>query len=288
MANAIAEGIVNAYNARWGDFYKNESGLKGGKPTPVFKGDTNVPSYTGKPFDIKTGVSLTGSLAGPAVDYGRISPFDPGSGGGGDGSTPAAPIDWTAYLGMYGLPTDVVAQISSIFSKTGDDVNRATQLALAYVRGTPWYATAYPGINAAMAKGLVRNEADYRARLNDFNQVYKQYAGRDITLAEYAQHLGTGVEAGTVGKQFEGAAYASTYGNDWQYLLGAFGDTGQATPDELKAAGEQQAGLSSPLGIKLQKRLSQAQQRIQAVFSGNLALGQLKLPDANRRPDIQA
>ena len=118
--------------------------------------------------------------------------------------------------------------------------------------------------------------------------MYRQWAGRDIALDEYAGYLREGVEAGVVGQRFQGAAYTSTFGNEWQYLLGAFGDTGRATPDELKAAGEQQAGLSSPLGIRLQQRLQQAQQRIQAVFSGNLAVGQLKLPDANRRPDIAA
>ena len=229
---------------------------------------------------------IEGSLAGPAIDYGNPTPLL-GQANAGGGQAAAAPVDWLAYLTDFGFPADVVAQIVAIFARTSDPATAAL-LAQRYVRSTPWFATAFPGFQDAVNKGFIRDERDYMARRNQFNQVYRQYAGRDMTLAEYAQYIGEGIGADVLGKRFEGAAYASTYGNEWQYLLGAFGDTGRASSEELKAAGEQQAGLSSPLGLKLQQRLAQAQQRIQAVFSGNLALGQLKLPDANRRPDIAA
>ena len=188
--------------------------------------------------------------------------------------------DWSAYLETFGLPKDVLKEINAIFAKT-PDITQATVRAQAYVRGTPWYAQTYPGIQEAIAKGVVRNEADYRARQNDLNQLYQQYAKRDITSAEYADHLREGVDAATVGRRFQGAALADTYGNDWQYLSGNFGE-GRLTSDEQTALGRQQAGLDSPLGLKVQRRLQMAQERVQKVFSGQLAQGSLALLN---RPD---
>lgn len=290
MANALTEGIVNRYNQN-----KKTAGLSQADYAAL----TRIPARTAAPAPPKQTprASPTPGKGGPynENDMPRAAPTPTpspaptgqGGGGGGDDRAPAAaPIDWEAYLTNFGFPADVVAQIKSIFSSNSDPATAAL-LAQRYIRGTPWFATAFPGFQEGVNKGFIRDERDYMSRRNEFQQVYKQYAGRDVTLDEFAGHLREGVGADVVGKRFEGAAYASTYGNDWQYLLGAFGE-GRASSEELKAGGEQQAGLSSPLGMKLQQRLSQAQQRIQAVFSGNLALGQLKLPDANRRADISA
>lgn len=185
-------------------------------------------------------------------------------------------IDFANFLGMYGLPPDVQTKLSEIFANTPDAAT-AAQLSLAYVRGTQWYKDTYPGIQDAIAKGIVGNEADYRALLNQQNQVYQQYYGRDITGHEFTQNLATGADTATLGRRFAGAAYVSANKTDVQYTLGAYGDTGQANDAELKALGEENAGIDTPLGQLVKKRLEMAQQRLNNVASGTLANPSLSL-----------
>lgn len=241
---AISDGGGGGYNAP-------------GPPAPV-------PPLTGGPQI---------PVQGPQHGYGvGNNPYQSGS---------ASPADWSSYLGMYGLPADVQRELNAIFART-PDVSQATQLALAYVRGTDWYRVTYPGIQEAIAKGIVKNEADYRAQMNAFNQVYRQYMnGQDLTAGQFAEYLREGVSLDTVGRRFQGAALVNTYGGDWQYLSGAFGD-GRLEGNELKALGEQSAGLDSELGLRIQRRLQQAQERIRTVFSGTLATGKLAEPLAQR------
>jgi hypothetical protein len=231
----------------------------------------------------RRGEALNEAYAKLGYPVGLTTPYDsdPQPDPSQKGNVPgSAQQDWSSYLGLYGLPADVLKEINAIFAKT-PDINQAVVIAQAYVRGTPWYGTTYPGIQEAMAKGIVRDEADYRAKMNDFNGLYRQYTNRDITGAEYADHLREGVDSTTVGRRFQGAAIADTYGQDWNYYEGNFGE-GRLTGDEQTALGRQQAGLDSPLGLKVQRRLQMAQERVQKVFSGQLAQGQLSLLN---RPD---
>ena len=199
---------------------------------------------------------------------------------------PPPPPDWSQYLGMFGLPADVTKELDAIFART-PDINQATTLAIAYVRGTPWYAQTYPGIQEAIAKGIVRDERDYRSRMNDFAQVYRQYANREVRPDEYAVHLKEGVTVDTVARRFQGAALADTYSNEWQYTEGNFGE-GRLTDEEKTAYGRQAAGLDSPLGLRVQRRLAMAQDRIRAAFSGTLATSRLTAlsQTGSRPPDI--
>jgi hypothetical protein len=224
---------------------------------------------------------------------------------------------------VFGLPSDVQNELNAIFNRT-PDVNQATQLALAYVRGTPWYAQEYPGIQEGIARGVVRNEQDYRAFRNSFSPIYQQYAGRDITPAEFAGYLLSGLSAGAVGqrfqdraafnlvqhqygrgditdaefadyqrngvtpdlvgRRFQGASIASVYGNDWQYAEGNFGE-GRLTDQEKTAFGQQSAGIDSEIGLRVQRRLQMANERIKSVFSGTLATSQLKVPSLSQQAD---
>lgn len=194
-------------------------------------------------------------------------------------ATTAAATDWAAsFFASLGLPPDVVNQVNQIFSQYSD-VNAASQAALGYIRGTPWYAQTYPGIQAGIQKGLITNEADYRNLLNQQSQIYKQYLGRDISGDEFSANLANGTSNQTLGGQLQGAALAGTYGNDWRYALGAF-DTAP-TQAETTALGQEQAGLDTPLGQQLQRRLDLAQQRLTTVFSGKLATAGLS--NANGR-----
>lgn len=190
--------------------------------------------------------------------------------GGGD-TAGGKPPDWQQYLSMFGLPPDVLKEVNAIFQRT-PDVSQATTLAVGYVRGTDWYKTAYPGIGEAIAKGLVRDERDYRAKMNEFDQVYRQWTNQGITAEQYAQHLQQGVDAGTVERQFAGGAIADASQNDWQHLAGAFG-SGRLDQTQIRTLGNQAAGLSSPGGIALQKMIQDASMKLSRVFQGVLATG---------------
>lgn len=203
--------------------------------------------------------------------------------------------DFASYLGIWGLPADVQARVLQIFQST-QDASVAAQLAMAYIRTTGWYAQTYPGIQTAEAKGLVNNEADYRALLNQQSQIYQQYLGRAITADEFSANLNEGVNNATIGQRLQGAAIAQTNAGDWRMLFGAFGDQGsnQLSDSDLTALGQEQAGLDTPMGQILQRRLQQAQTRIQGVFKGSLATPSLSLSGgtlqsgAQKPPDIAA
>lgn len=215
-----------------------------------------------------------------------------------DGPTPTHPdfsgIDYSQYFNIWGLPSDVQSRVTQIFQTSGD-VNVASQLALAYIRGTDWYGQTYPGIQIAEAKGIVNNEADYRALLNQQTQIYQQYLGRHITSDEFSANLNEGANNTLIGQRLQGAVYAKTYGGDWNYALGAFGDTGAATDAELTSLGQEKSGLDTPMGQMLQKRLDQAQQRLAGVFKGGIATpslsfagGRLAGSQAGSPPDVAA
>jgi hypothetical protein len=196
--------------------------------------------------------------------------------------------DWSSYLGLYGLPADVQKELNAIFQRT-PDVTQATQLALAYVRGTAWYGMTYPGIQEAIAKGIVRNEADYRAQFNDWDQMTRQWTNRPLASNEFADYLKEGVSRDTVAKRYEGAALANTYGNDWRYYSGAFG-TGRMSDAQTGTLGQQEAGLGSSEGIGLQKMIQDARTKLARAFDGVLATGPLQgIGEAQQRaqtPDI--
>lgn len=230
-------------------------------------------------------------------------PAAPDGGGGGGKTTPTAagppnlPAgDWaTSFFSSLGLPGDVQAKVNQIFTQYSD-VNAASAAAIAYIRGTPWYAQTYPGIQDAITRGLVSDEAGYRGLLNQQTQVYKQYAGRDITSAEFAANLKEGASVDTLAKRFQGTAYVGAYGPDIRYALGNFGEGTPPSGSDLQALGEQEVGLSSPVGVRLERALEQANKRLLGVFGGTLGSPSLTLAGgrlasqrvASAKPDVAA
>ena len=190
-------------------------------------------------------------------------------GAGGDTGTPAPALDWRAWLENWGFPPDVISQLDRIFRGDSDPV-RAAATALAYIRGTSWYAQTFPGISEGIRKGLIRDERDYRAFMNQANQLYRRYQNRDISAAELGGHFTEGVDLDTIGKRFEGDAYIGAFGNDIQYLNRNFGGAG-LSQEELTAYGRQQVGLGSTLGATLARRVQTAEQRLRRLFEGTLA-----------------
>jgi hypothetical protein len=115
----------------------------------------------------------------------------------------------------------VQSKVNQIFAQTGD-VNQATALAMAYIRGTPWYAQTYPGIQEGIARGVIGNEADYRSYLNSVNGLTQQYQGRQVGSDELAGYLQQGFSVDHVGRLYAGKAYVGANRNDIQYATGAF------------------------------------------------------------------
>lgn len=177
---------------------------------------------------------------------------DGGSGGGGGAPTPQTltGFDWQDYLGFFGLPPDLISEIDKIFSDNYD-VNTAAQLALSYVRGTTWYANTYPGIKEGIAKGIVTNEADYRAYLNQANQLYQNFYGRSITSNELAALLTNGVDITLLGKQLNATANLAS--------LQKLSVSNYFTQDELQQIANTNAGLPSQTGDYLNGLLQYTQ-----------------------------
>lgn len=186
---------------------------------------------------------------------------DGGGGGNGGGGGPTqqtlAGFDWQDYLGMFGLPSDVQSEIDKIFSNNYD-VTTAAQLALSYIRGTNWYAQTYPGIKEGIAKGVVSNEADYRAYLNQANQLYENFYGRSISSSELGALLTNGVDITLLGKQLNASANLAS--------LQKLSVSNYFTQDELQQIANTNAGLPSQTGDYL-NGLLQYTQSIAPLYS---------------------
>jgi hypothetical protein len=206
----------------------------------------------------------------------------------GGGVTPpqiTGPTDWSGVLGIAGLPADLVAQITQIFS-TVVDTSAAVAMALGVVRGSAWYAQTFPGITQGISHGLFQNEAGYRDYRNALDQIYRQWTSGGLTAEGLASALSEGVSPDIVGRRFEGRAFVETNRRDLAFVSGAFGtdtDLGDRdtafTEAELQALGQQQAGLGTPggLGMKVQRAAALAQERLNRAFEGVASSPQLAL-----------
>jgi hypothetical protein len=144
------------------------------------------------------------------------------------------------------------------------------------------------GITANGAQ--LKNLMDLAAQLNP---IYHQYTGQGVARSEVEQTYNQGTPVDTIAKQFSGAAYIAANQNDIQRASGSFGDTGLLSAQELKALGEEQAGLDSPLGQLIGARLQKAQERMQGAFKGVLAHPALQFSNGRLagqapRPDVGA
>jgi hypothetical protein len=250
--------------------------------------DLSTADFGSSPQDFPTKTTTAPPLQGPATGWntGSTSTSSGSTGGGaaggsttGSSTTPPAGPDWAqTYFGSMGLPADVIQKVDDIFRQY-DDPQTAAQFALAYIRGTPWYATTYPGIKEGISKGVIGNEQDYRGYLNQVNQLAQRYLGRAISSAELGSYLTQGLSVDTIGRQYAGLADVMANYKDYRYYLGAFGDTEDQKPstDDMRAYGEEKNGLDSALGQHVSRAMSIALQRYQKLFSGDLATPSLTL-----------
>jgi hypothetical protein len=228
--------------------------------------------------------------------------------------TPAAPgptVEPINWLGIPGLPQDIINRIDAIFRDGGPN---AAERAVAYLRTTPWHQQTYYGFAQGALKGLWGSEAEYmgwkggvnaayrrymgRDATNDellsfadagwgvgeigqrlefsagFKELFRRYNGREATQEEINAYYGSGGSLDVLGRKFEGRAIVGAERPDLQYVTGAF-DTGQLSEEELTAYGEQKAGLGSTLGVNIMTRVQKAMERVNRVFQGTLATGSL-------------
>lgn len=249
-----APGTTFSYDPATGTVAVNPpGGGQGGGASPTVRDNPGTESYPNQPAD-----------GGSSGNAGNADPS------GGAAPANFVPPDVGSFLSLYGLPSDVAAKVQDIFANTSD-VQQATALALAYIRGTQWYAKTYPGIQEGIAKGIIGNEADYRAYMNSVNNLTKQYQNRDVGSDELAGYLQNGYTTEYVGRLYAGQAYVGANRNDIQYATGAFDASGPLSQEELTALGNESAGIDSELGQRIQNRLALAKKRIEGVFSGSLA-----------------
>lgn len=191
------------------------------------------------------------SAGAPGNQNGLLDPFIAdairASGGTVPGVTPGAPnqpppIDWSQILGIYGLPPDVIAQINSIWATAGYDVNAATPLVMAYLRGTSWYAGQYPGIQAGINAGLFSDERGYVQYENQVNQLYLQYYHRAASGSEIASYLKSGQGISQIAAFFNSQAIQGTISDPLKAIFSA---------DEIQAFADERAGIDSILGQKI-------------------------------------
>lgn len=220
--------------------------------------------------------TFTGIIPGFSTDANGniISPQAFAAAGGG--APPS--IDWAdVYFGGFGLPADLKNQIMQLGQKYGTtNPDVFFQSAQNLIRQSKWFTTTFPGFQAGVRAGLFTDETGYRGYLNQLNQIYKQYAGRDVTGSEVEGALTEGVSPDLVGRRFAADAYLKANQNDIQYLTGAF-DNAALTPEELQAYGREQAGIDTALGQQVAARLDLAKQRFQGIFQGRLATPGLQL-----------
>lgn len=108
----------------------------------------------------------------------------------------------------WGLPPDLATKANEMLA-AGASIDEI----LAYIRGSTWYAQTYVGIAAGISNGVIGNEADYRSYLNQANQLFRRYYGRDITTDEMASFLTQGVGLGSINEQLRtGALFQTTFG----------------------------------------------------------------------------
>lgn len=210
--------------------------------------------------------------AGTTSTTGGDGGGDGGDGGGGDKNPDPVqpPIDWRSYLTDWGFTGDIVNELDRIF-RVYTDPTQAGAAALAYIRGTDWYVKTFPGIQSAIAKGLFSDEQGYRSYVNQANQFYQRYFGRDATTNEIAAGMNAGHTTGQLDEHLAGQAYINANRGDIQYTLGAFDSKGKASEEELGAYGDHLNNLDNMIGPQLQSRLDKARAKFSRIFEGQSA-----------------
>jgi hypothetical protein len=114
-------------------------------------------------------------------------------------------VRWQDYLTQFvGLPPELVAQIEQIFNGNPDP-GTAAMIAIGVIRGSDWYKVRYKGIGEGIAKGIIRDESDYNAYVNQTQQSFRRKGRGKPTLRPTAATFST-----TPGRSVKGSSVRSS------------------------------------------------------------------------------
>ncbi len=190
------------------------------------------------------------------------------------------PTQWAeTWWASLGIPSDVATRIDKLIAGYTDQA-AAKAAAQTYLRTTDWYKQTFPGIEYGVRNGLFADESGYRQYVNELNNIYQQQIGRQATGTDAATWLMQGKNVDYIAKYIAGQASTApgTVGaQQAQALAGAQGENGMLSQRELAALGEQNAGLTSPLGQKIAAQMDAAAKRLQGVFQGTAGTPSISL-----------
>ncbi len=189
-----------------------------------------------------------------------------------------------------GLPDDVLDDLQSFFNNTPNATD--TEL-IGHLKDTDWYRSEFGAFETGVQNGLFGpgEYTAYRAWKSGITDAMGRYgvdAATASTIMDTAAKNAWGADR--VEREFAADAYVKANQSDLSYVGGAF-DTGAYTAEELKALGQQQVGVGNDLGAQLQTRVQQAFQKMNRLFEGTLAVGDLQQTgqqDRRRRSDVGA
>lgn len=212
--------------------------------------------------------------ASPSVDYGfGVNPSPPG---GSEKEQPLLAINWKSWLEDWGFPSEVVNKLDSMARQyTPAQAELFARDAIMYLRGTDWHKQTFAGFAEGYKSGLFTDERQYRAYVQNANDLYQRFYKRNISTDELVSTFSKGYNPQRLANELEAVAYANANRNELQYLSGNFGE-GRLDEEGLLSIGRQQAGISNALGTDLLNRVGQAQSRLRRIFEGTLATGTLR------------
>lgn len=129
----------------------------------------------------------------------------------------------------------------------------------------------------------------YYSFLDEVGDAFALHNGRAATNAELNALFQTGKSKETITAEYRGADFIKANRGSIQSEAGAFnfgeGGAGSGTfsEAELTALGNQEAGITTALGLDIQRRVSLATQRMDRIFQGQAAQGSLNLPGGATR-----
>jgi len=129
----------------------------------------------------------------------------------------------------------------------------------------------------------------YYSFINSVGEEYELRHGEAASKERLDQMFETGKSAARWGMELQGESYIAANRGDIQGTAGAFNfGAGLAGPgafseEELKALGEQEAGITTELGLDMQRRVATATQRMSRIWQGQSVQGTVSLPGGATR-----
>ncbi len=194
---------------------------------------------------------------GPAPGFPSGSPIP---------STGATGLNVAAMFGMSGLPQELIDQMNA---ELGSGLDLATAQTLAYntILSSDWFAQTYPGYFDGLSTNRWSSPKEYKGMVLDYNALSQQWTDTPLSTGDFLSMVNQGISVQDYAKILAGAAWTQANTPDVQTEFGAY-DTGPLSGRELTKLGQTEVGYGSNLGVALQKRMQDAQNRMARIFQG--------------------